>query len=431
MADTSITHPSKPIPTQTYVWYVVWLLFVVNMLNYVDRMILSILIEDIRQEIPMSDAQIGIVTGLAFALFYAFAGLILGRLSDLYSRRKILSIAITGWSLATAACGLAANFWHILAARVLVGFGEAGTMPASQSLLGDYCNLKQRAAAYAILAAGGSMGLTVGLAGGGWLAEQYGWRAAFFIAGAMGLPIAAIVAFTMRDPERGRQDEGASSHEGTSYRETISTLLRNRTYCWIVLASSCTGFMLYGVAQWMPAYLIREYGLSTGEVGLIFGFAMGVGAGIGAIFGGFLTNRLVLRGAHWLLTVPLLVNSVIVPGYWLMLYSPSLEVTIGALFLVNVFGALGFGSIMAGLHSVIPAGMRASGSAIYGLVSSLFGVGLAPFLVGVLSDFFSGGAQDAASLRTALAIAVIVGWGTPVFLWLARKTFDRDLISKV
>ena len=189
--------------------------------------------------------------------------------------------------------------------------------------------------------------------------------------------------------------------------------------------------MLYGVAQWMPAYLIREYGLSTGEVGLIFGLAMGMGAGFGAIFGGFLTNRLVLRGAHWLLTVPLLVNSVIVPGYWLMLYSPSLEITIGALFLVNVFGALGFGSIMAGLHSVIPAGMRASGSAIYGLVSSLFGVGLAPFLVGILSDLFSGGAQDAASLRTALAIAVIVGWGTPVFLWLARKTFDRDLVSKV
>ncbi len=427
----SITHLSKPIPTQTYVWYVVWLLFVVNMLNYVDRMILSILIEDIRQEIPMSDAQIGVVTGLAFALFYAFAGLILGRLSDLYSRRKILSVAITGWSLATAACGLAANFWHILSARVLVGFGEAGTMPASQSLLGDYCNIKQRAAAYAILAAGGSMGLTVGLAGGGWLAEQYGWRSAFFIAGAVGLPIAAIVAFTMRDPERGRQDEGASSHEGTSYRETVSTLLRNRTYCWIVLASSCTGFMLYGVAQWMPAYLIREYGLSTGEVGLIFGLAMGMGAGFGAIFGGFLTNQLVLRGAHWLLTVPLLVNSIIVPGYWLMLYSPSLEITIGALFLVNVFGALGFGSIMAGLHSVIPAGMRASGSAIYGLVSSLFGVGLAPFLVGILSDQFSGGAQDAASLRTALAIAVIVGWGTPVFLWLARKTFDRDLVSKV
>lgn len=401
------------------------------MLNYVDRMILSILIEDIRQEIPMSDAQIGIVTGLAFAMFYAIAGLILGRLSDLYSRKKILAVAITGWSIATAACGLAVNFWQILMARVFVGFGEAGTMPASQSLLGDYCNIRQRAAAYAILAAGGSMGLTLGLAGGGWLAEQFGWRAAFFIAGAVGVPIAVIVALTLRDPVRGQQDDVAMGAQPKSYKETVSALLKNQTYCWIVLASSCTGFMLYGVAQWMPAYLIREYGLSTGEVGLVFGLAMGMGAGVGAIFGGFVTNQLVLRGAHWLLTVPLLVNSVIVPGYWLILYAPSLEITISALFMVNVFGALGFGSIMAGMHSVVPAGMRASGSAIYGLVSSLFGVGLAPFLVGILSDMFSGGAQDAASLRTALAIAVIVGWGTPLFLWFARKTFDRDLVSSV
>lgn len=406
-----------------------WLLFAVNMLNYVDRMILAVLIEDIRQDIPMTDTQIGVVTGLAFAIFYAAAGLILGRLADLYSRRTLMGIAITGWSIATAACGLAANFWHLLAARLFVGFGEASTMPASQSLIADYCGIERRAAAYAILAAGGSVGLTVGLAGGGWLADQLGWRAAFMVAGALGLPFALLVWLTLRDPQRGGQDGGADTQEGLPFAQVMRTLGSNRTLLYIVLASTCTGFVLYGVAQWMPAYLIRRFGLTTAEVGLYFGLAMGVGAAVGAVIGGFLTNRIVARGVHWLLTLPLIVNLLVVPAYWGLLSSPSLSLTIAGLFAINIVGALGFGSIIAGLHSVVPAGMRASASAVYGLITSLLGVGLAPFLIGILSDLFQRSAGEGEALRLALIVAVTVGWGTPLFLWLARKTFNQALVN--
>lgn len=422
---------TQAAPTNTYVWYVVWFLFVVNMLNYIDRMLLSILIEDIRKEFPMSDSQIGLVTGLAFALFYAFAGLIMGRLSDLYSRRTILAVAVSGWSLATAACGLATNFLSLLAARVLVGFGEAGTMPASQSLLGDYCNIRQRAAAYAILAAGGSMGLTIGLAGGGYLADAFGWRNAFFVAGAIGVPIAALTMLTLREPQRGLHDLVEVPAGETKYRDILRRLLANRSYIWIAFASSCTGFLLYGVAQWMPVFLIREYGLSTSEVGLLIGLSMGAGAGLGAIIGGFATNRLVRNGEHWLITLPLIINAVVVPLYWAIIHAPNLELTILFLFGANVFGAVGFGAIIAGMHSVVPAHMRASASALYGLVSSILGVGLAPFLVGMLSDWLSGGAQSATALRDALSIAVVVGWGTPICLILARRSFQQDLVSRV
>lgn len=428
----TITRVEAVAPSNIYVWYVVWFLFVVNILNYVDRMLLSILIEDIRIEIPMTDSQIGLVTGLAFALFYAFAGLIMGRLSDIYSRKTVLTVAITGWSLATAACGLAANFWSLLSARVLVGFGEAGTMPASQSLLGDYCSIRQRAAAYAILAAGGSMGLMIGLAGGGYLADELGWRAAFFVAGVAGLPVAAFTLLTLHEPIRGRHDVSPpDAGDQSRYLDILRKLFSNRSYLWIAFASSCTGFLLYGVAQWMPVFLIRQYGLSTSQVGLLIGLSMGVGAGIGAIVGGFATNYLVRRGEHWLVTLPLGVNILVVPLYWAIIHAPSLELTFILLLCANVFGAISFGAIIAGMQSVVPAHMRASASAVYGLISSLFGVGLAPFLVGVMSDLLSGGAQTASSLKDALTIAVVVGWGTPICLLFARKTFLSDLVSRV
>ena len=424
-----MTQTLKDAPhSQPYVWYVIWLMFAINMLNYIDRMILAVLIEDIRAEIPMSDSQIGILTGLAFAIFYAVAGLFLGRLSDKFSRKKILVSVISFWSLATAACGLVSSFAQMLLARISVGFGEAGAMPASQSLLADFCNIEQRPAAYAIQSAGATLGLMVGLAGGGWVAELYGWRTAFFAASALGAPMIVLIAVTLRDPVRGLQDKGNESMSGASFKETLTYLWGKRSFPLILMSSTCIAFMLFGIAQWVPSYLIRTYGLSTSEVGLYFGTAMGLGSAAGAIIGGLLCNRLVKKNAMWLLNLPILVGLTVVPLYELAIFAPNLKVTIGALFLVNFVGSLGFGPIVAAFQSVVPAGMRASATAIYGLITSLLGAGLAPFIVGVLSDIFG---QDAASLQKALGIAVIVGIGVPIFLFLAKRTFSEDLLVPI
>ncbi len=417
-------------PSNTYVWYVVWLMFAVNMLNYIDRMVLAVLIEDIRVEIPMSDSQIGVLTGLAFAIFYAFAGLFLGRLSDRYSRKNILIGAIGVWSLATAACGLVGNFTQMLLSRISVGFGEAGAMPASQSMLADYCNMERRSAAYAIQSAGATLGLMVGLAGGGWVAELYGWRTAFFIAGALGLPVALTILFTLKEPQRGVLDVGADTMEGSSFKDTLAFLWKKRSFPLILMSSTCIAFMLFGVAQWVPAFLIRTYGLSTAEVGTYFGVATGLGSALGAITGGLMCNWLVKKNILWLLWLPIIVGLTSVPFFQIALFAPSLKITIAMIFLVNFVGSLGFGPIIAAFQSVVPAGMRATATAIYGLITSLLGVGLAPFVIGLMSDYFGQGAQDAAALQTALSIAVIVGLGVPLFLFLARKTFVADLVVK-
>lgn len=430
MNNSASTVSPNSTPSQTYVWYVIWLMFAVNMLNYIDRMVLAVLIEDIRQDIPMSDSQIGALTGLAFAIFYAFAGVFLGRLSDIYSRKRILISAIGVWSLATAVCGMTSNFMQMLFARISVGFGEAGAMPASQSMLADYCTVEKRSAAYAIQSAGATLGLMVGLAGGGWIAQLYGWRSAFYLAGALGLPIALLLAITLRDPQRGVLDAGADTHEGASFKTTLAFLWNKRSFPLILMGSTCIAFMMFGVAQWVPAFLIRTYGLSTAQVGLYFGVATGLGSAMGAITGGLLCNWLVSKDVRWLLTLPILVGLFVVPFYEIALFSGNLKVTIAMIFLVNFVGSLGYGPIVAAFQSVVPAGMRATATAIYGLVTSLLGVGLAPFAIGVMSDVFGQGAQDAASLQKALAIAVIVGAGTSVFLFLARRTFTDDLVVK-
>lgn len=414
-----------------YTWYVVWLLFAINMLNYIDRMILAVLIEDIRLEIPMSDTQIGILTGLAFAIFYAVAGLVIGRLSDIVSRKKILIAGVTVWSLATAATGFAGNFYHMLAARLVVGAGEAGNTPASYSLLADFCNFRVRPMAYAIVSSGGSIGLMVGLGGGGYIADLYGWRTAFFVAGSLGIPMVLIIATTLRDPERGIQDGVDTAMQGQGFFATVKHLLSKRSFLFVTLSSVCNAFLLFGVAQWVPAYLIREFGLSASEVGLYFGLAMGGGTAVGAISGGWICNKMVQRDVSWLLYIPIIVSALAVPVYMIVLYASSLSLVIASVFAVNIIGAAGFGPNAAAMQSVVPAGMRGTATSFFGLATSLLGVGLAPFAIGVMSDLFGGGAQDAASLRSALTVAILVGLGTPTFLLFARATFKRDQVVAV
>lgn len=427
--NTASSFEATPAPSPNYVWYVIWLMFSVNMLSYIDRMVLAVLIEDIRVDIPMSDSQIGTLS-LAFAIFYAVVGVYLGRLSDRHSRKHMLLGSIGVWSIATAACGFVGSYIQLFVTRISVGFGEAGAMPASQSVLADYCSVENRSTAYAIQSAGANIGLMVGLAGGGWIADLYDWRTAFIVAGALGIPIVIIVSLTLKEPKRGVLDVGADNMECTPFLETVVFLWKKRSFPLIAMSSSCIAFMLFGVAQWVPPFLIRTYDLTTAQVGASFGLATGVGSALGAVLGGLLCNWLVKRDIMWLLWVPIIAGLITVPLFEWALFADNLSMTIGLIFVVNVIGSLGFGPMIAAFQSVVPAGMRATATALYGLVTSLLGVGLAPFIIGVLSDYFGNGAQDAAALQSALAIAVVVGSGTSLFLFLARSTFLEDLVVK-
>ncbi len=422
MASAPITAPAMT----SYAWYAIVLLFLANTLSYIDRMVLAVLVESIRVDIPMSDTQIGLLTGLAFALFYAVAGLAIGRLADIVSRKRLLVVSIAAWSMATAVSGAATSFAHMLLARLAVGTGEAGTIPSVHSLIADYCPFRARPIGYAIVGAGGPVGLAIGLAGGGYIADQYDWRMAFVVAGLLGIPVAILVAATLREPQRGAQESGSDAMVGSGYGETLRLLMARRSFPMLVMATATIAFVLYGVAQWVPAYLIRAYGLSTAEVGLYFGIAMGLGSAIGSLAGGILCSWLLKRDRSWLLRLPMLVALMLPPIYLAAFHVASLELALFLILLVNIIGALQFGAMPAAIHSVVPAGMRGTATSLFGLVSALLGIGLAPFAIGVMSDWLGGGDQSAASLRIALSIAVFMSLGTAAFLALARRTLEDD-----
>ncbi|MBN7797495.1 spinster family MFS transporter [Parahaliea mediterranea] len=415
-------------PATTYAWYVVGLMFSVNMINYIDRMILAVIIEAIRIEIPMTDTQVGLLTGFAFAIFYGSVGLFLGLLADRYSRKHIMIFAITVWSLATAAGAMVSGFFQLLAARVLVGVGEAGTMPTTQSLIADYCQVRKRSLAYAILNAGGTLGLTIGLIGGGWVAGTYGWRAAFLTAGAISIPVLLLLSFTLREPKRGALDAAGTETRPASFGTSLTTLWGVQSYRYIVVSACFTAFLLYGVAQWLPAFLIRKYELSTAMVGAYTGLTIGAGSLIGSLLGGYLGNRLSQKDLGWLLKLPFLASLFYVPFHLAMLMTDHLQLSLAFLFMANMLGAMGFGSILASMHTVLAPHTRGIGTAVYGLTTSIFGVGLAPLIVGAISDYFgSQGHSSAQSLEYGLTFAVWVGIFISVALFLASRSFKNDL----
>ncbi len=421
------THTSSPV-SNAYVWYAVWLMFGINMLNYIDRMVLAVIVEEIRVEIPMTDTQIGLLTGFAFAIFYAIAGLAIGRMADIYSRKKILFWSISIWSAATAAGAFVTSYIQLLLARIAVGIGEAGALPTTQSIVADYCPVEKRAAAYALLNAGGTIGLTIGLIGGGWVAQNYGWRQAFFVAGIIGVPFLFLLLTTFKEPQRGAMDAVAHSPSKSNLRESLNTLWESKSYIYIVISSCFTAFLLFGVAQWLPAFLIRKFGLSPAEVGMYMGAMVGSGTLIGAVLGGFLANRLAKQHVSWLVRFPMLLSLSFIPLYLLVFYASNLSAALGFLLLANLAGSASFGAILASMHSVLPATSRGIGTAVYGFMAALFGVGLAPLVVGVLSDFFANaGAEPAQALQQALAIAVFAGAGTVYGLFLAKRNFIDDL----
>ena len=247
-AQPSAAKPKMAV-SDGYLNYVLFMLAVVAFFNYLDRMVLSMLVEPIKADLGFSDTQLGLLTGFAFALFYATFGIPIARLADTRSRVTILSVCMALWSAMTAACGLAQNFVHMLLARVGVGVGEAGCVPSSHSLLTDYVPVENRALALGIFQTGGAVGIMVGLILAGWLADAYGWRATFFIVGIPGVVLAVVAKLTVKDPPRGNFSD-APEPEAQSFGVAVASLVRRRTFRQIVIAYSLGLFGVYGIAQW-------------------------------------------------------------------------------------------------------------------------------------------------------------------------------------
>ena len=414
--------------TSRYLTFVVVALFLVNFVNYMDRMVLSVVIEPIKAELELSDTQIGLLTGLAFAIFYGTAGLFIAWVADRYNRKVILTVSMLAWSVMTAITGLAQNFWHLFMARIGVGVGESGAIPTSHSLIGDYFTTQQRSAILAIFTSGATIGLTAGLTLGGYVAENYGWRWSFVVAAVVGLPVILLVGVGLKEPERGQAD-GIKAEAAPPFLSVLKHLLSIRSYRHLVVTSALSNLAMFGVIQWMPAYLIRQFGLGVAEVGFYFGVALGLGAAGGAIVGGLVANYLVKRNFMWLVWLPLISALSVFPLYELAIFAPSATVSLGLIMAVNILGGVSFGPLLTATQTVVLPNMRASASAFVGFTSSVIGVGGGPLLVGILSDYFAPTYGSAVGLQYALAIAVAVTlWGV-VHYFLLIKAYPNDRLA--
>jgi predicted MFS family arabinose efflux permease len=302
-------------------------------------------------------------------------------------------------------------------------------IPTSNAVISDYFPAERRSGPLAIFTAGATVGITVGMAMGGWVGDHFGWRWAFIIAGAPGLLLAVLVRLILREPPRGHSDGVIHEPDQRSLFEVLSSLARNRAYVLVVSGACFANFLLFGVTNWMPPYLVRRFGMSLTEVGAYFGTALGLGGAAGAVLGGFLANRLAERDLNWMVWIPAGTMVLTFPLYELAVFAPGPATAIWLVFVVNVIGGSAFGPVVAAILSVVRAENRATGASVYGFAASIIGIGAAPFIVGVFSDALSPRLGGAVALQYALALTIPLSLVGAVCYWLAAKTFKETVAA--
>ena len=383
--------------------YALGVLVVVYTFNFIDRQILSILLEPIKQDLALSDSALGMLTGFAFALFYATLGIPIARFADRSNRRNLIAWALAIWSAMTAVSGLAQNFWHLLLARIGVGVGEAGCSPPAHSMLADYFPTENRATALGIYSLGIPFGILFGFIAGGWLNEFFGWRVAFFIVGVPGLLLAILVRFTLREPPRGMAEGRVADEEQPTILETFRFLWSKHSFRHMAVGGGLTAFVGYGVITWVPSFLIRSYGMSTGDVGTYLGLILGIPGGIGIALGGYLADRYGARDTRWYLwivSVALIASTPLFFGVYLSSTAfASLMFLILPILLGNFYQATTFSQT----QGLVSLRMRSVAAAVLLFILNMIGLGAGPQAIGILSDILQPSYGDE-SLRYALLI---------------------------
>ncbi|MEL0138028.1 MAG: MFS transporter [Halieaceae bacterium] len=408
-----------------YRWTVLVMLTLVYTFNFIDRQILVILQEPIKAELGLSDAQLGLLTGFSFALVYVTAGIPIAWLADRANRRNIVAASLAFWSLMTALSGLVQNYGQLLAARLGVGVGEAGGSPPSHSMISDYFPPSSRGTALSFYSMGIYIGVLFGFAAGGWIAENFGWRNAFFVIGIPGILYALAVLWVVKEPQRGQHDPAGVPAQ-SSLAETLAGLKGRPTFWYLSVGCAFSAFVSYGNGNFMPSFLMRNHGMSLAEVGAILGLISGLSGATGTFLGGFLADRLAPRDMRWYVWIPILGGlSSMIPAYY-TLFGESTTFIVAAMIPSQILSALYLGPCIATCHNLVSPGMRAMASAILYFVLNLIGLGLGPLTVGILSDLFVEPFGDN-NLRYAMATALTIGFLGTYFLWMGTRSLERDL----
>jgi MFS family permease len=421
--------------TPRYRNYALAILFLGYVVNFVDRSILSILLEPIKLDLDLNDTQLGLLGGLAFALFYTTLGIPIAALADRWSRVKILSIAMIIWSAMTAVCGLAQGFWMLLLARIGVGVGEAGASPPSHSLISDYFPVETRATALSIYALGIPFGSMIGNMVGGWGAEELGWRQTFVLVGLPGVFVALLIWFTLREPPRGMADLQPEQVDATkkvaapAIKEVLALLWDRVSFRHLSFAAGLHAFVGYGAGTWNAPFLMRNHDLPASEVGFWLAFVYGIGA-IGTFMGGYLADKLADRKGdrRWYMWVPGYSTLIMVPFQLIAYLHGGIWAVIPALIVVSILGGMYLGPSFAMTQGLVTLRMRAVASAILLFMLNIIGMGLGPFFVGIASDLLEPTfGSDALSLRYALCLAVLVNGWAAIHYFVGARRLNQDL----
>ncbi len=424
-----VANPAAQSPPQFspgYANYVLGVLFIVYVFNFVDRQVMSVFIGPIKAEFGASDTAMGLLVGFAFTLLYTFAGIPIARLADRSSRRNIIAIGLAAWSAMTVACGFARTFAQLVIARIGVGIGEAAGSPPSHSLIADYFPPGRRATALAIYASGAFVGSGLAYLFGGYLRELFDWRTAFIIVGLPGLLFALVVRLSVREPPRGWSEQRHDHDERTSLGETLRFLAGSRSWLLMMTGFSLLSLTGYAVLMWGYEFFGRVHGLPPIEIGQWMGLIVGLGGCLGTVLGGRLTDRLARNDPVASVRWPVYVTLTGLPlgALFLSLDSSAASLLCFAPFfvLLNVYVPALYSSNQA--LARLP--MRATAAALMLFLTNIVGAGFGPLLVGALSDLFAA-RHGAESIRYALLCAIAVGLAGALTLLAATSSLVPDL----
>lgn len=441
-----------------YRTWLVAVLLVLATLNFADRAILSVLAQPIKEDLGLSDSQLGVLQGLAFAILYSLLGIPIGWLAERVSRKNLLAVCVGAWSFMTAFCGMAGSFFTMLLGRIGVGIGEAGFQPAMASLVSDHFRPDRRASIIGIILLGSPLGFLVGQSVGGWVTAEWGWRTAFYALGAPGMLIGLVTWLTLREPPRGLAEGRISTTPPPTLKATIVALWARPTFRHLLAGFVVAGFAMNAIAQFVLPFYLRSFGLPIATVGVVFGVIAFSSNGLGMLLGGVGLDRLSRRDARWPLWGPALMLTLAAPLYLGAFASPVVGVSYAFIWFANLSLATHLAPSLASVQNITDPRMRAMATALLAAAMGLLGSGLGPTLLGVASDFFaarsfgagdfiascpggralagSDAALDAAcrmastqGLKMALLCATCFLWWAAVHFLLASRTLRRDLVA--
>lgn len=419
--------PEAPVVADSkgYRAYVLFILFLVYTFNFIDRQIIGILQVPIKAELGLTDTQMGLMGGLAFALFYTGLGIPIAMLADRFNRTWIVGTSLAIWSGFTALCGTAHGFWQLFLYRMGVGVGEAGGVAPSYSLISDYFPPQERARALAVFSFGIPVGSALGILFGGLVAAHIDWRVAFYACGIAGLVLAPLLLLTVREPARGRFDPPTAKAPAPPLGLVVRTLATKPSFWLIALGASASSIMGYGMFFWLPPFFVRSHGMALTDVAWFYSAIVFFGGLAGVFLGGVLGDKLGQANKANYARVPGVAFVVGIPFAVLGLLTDNWVVLFLMFLVPSALGLVWLGPVLSAIQHMVPTSMRATASAVFLFINNLIGIGVGTPLLGLISETLRP-IYGEDSLRYSILSGLGFYVAASILMFLAARTLARD-----